>query len=51
MAIVTPKGYAHAAMVVHPTRSEQLFGTQFRVKDLLLVPGEDDIWFNGGPIP
>lgn len=51
MVIVTPKGYAHAAMVVHPTRSEHLFGTQFRVKDLLLVPGEDDIWFNGGPIP
>jgi hypothetical protein len=51
MAIVTPKGYAHAAMVVHPTRSEHLFGTHFRVKDLLLAPGDDDIWFSDRPIP
>ncbi len=51
MAIVTPQGYAQTAMIVHPVTSEHLFGTHFRVKDLLLVPGDDDIWFNDGPIP
>ena len=51
MAIVTPHGYAHTAMVVHPVTSEHLFGTRFRVKDLLMVPGDDDIWFADGPIP
>lgn len=51
MAIARPHGYAHTAMIVTPVTSEHLFGTRFRVKDLLLVPGDDDIWFNGGPIP
>jgi uncharacterized protein len=51
MAIARPRRYAHTAMVVTPVTSEHLFGTQFRVKNLLLVPGDDDIWFNGGPIP
>ena len=51
MAIATPSGHAHTAMVVTPVTSEHLFGTQFRVKDLLLVPGDDDIWFSNGPIP
>jgi hypothetical protein len=51
MAIATPYGYAHAAVIVHPVTSRALFSTHFRVKDLLLVPGPDDIWFNDGPIP
>lgn len=51
MAIARPLGYAHTAMVITPVTSDHLFGTQFRVKDLLLVPGDDDIWFDNGPIP
>jgi len=51
MAITLPNGYSHAALVVHPVRSENLFSTLFRVKDLLLSPSDNDIWFNGGPIP
>ena len=51
MAIAAPRGYAHAALIVRPVLSTGLFSTHFRVKDLLLVPGEDDIWFNHGPIP
>ena len=51
MAIARPGGYSHAALIVHPVKTTDLFSTHFRVKDLLLVPGEDDIWFNDGPIP
>ena len=51
MAIATAGGYSHAAMVIHPVRTPDLFNTHFRVKDLILVPSEDDIWFNDGPIP
>jgi len=51
MAITTPNGYSHAALVVHPVKSEELFGTHFRVKDLLLASSDNDIWFNDGPIP
>lgn len=51
MAITTPHGYSHAALVVHPVKSEEIFRTHFRVKDLLLVRSDNDIWFNDGPIP
>jgi uncharacterized protein len=51
MAIVTPGGYSHAALVLHPVKSAELFTTRFRVKDLLLAPSDNDIWFNDGPIP
>ena len=51
MAIAGPRGYAYAALIVRPVLSTELFSTHIRVKDLLLVPGEDDIWFNHGSIP
>ena len=51
MAIATPGGYSHAALIVHPVKTAALFSTHFRVKDLLLVPSPGDIWFNDGPIP
>lgn len=51
VAITRPSQYAHTALIVHPVRSAALFSTRFRVKDLLLVPSDDDIWFNDGPIP
>jgi hypothetical protein len=51
MAIARPSKYAHAALIIRPVRSAALFSTHFRVKDLLLVPGDDDTWFSDGPIP
>lgn len=51
MAIATPGGYSHAAVIVHPVKTLNLFNTHFRAKDLLLIPSENDIWFNDGPIP
>ena len=52
MAIATPKlGFAHAAMVLRPVRTHDLFSMQLRVKDLLLVRAQDDVWFSNGPLP
>ena len=51
LAIARPLGYSHAALIVHPVKTTALFSTHFRVKDLLLSPSDDDIWFNDGPIP
>ena len=51
VAISTPGGYPLTAIVVHPVKSADLFSTHFRIKDVLFVPGEKDMWFNDGPIP
>lgn len=52
MAIATPQlGFAHAAMVLRPARTQDLFSMRLRVKDLLLVPTPDDVWFRNGPLP
>ena len=52
MAIATPKlGFAHAAMILRPARTQDLFSMRLRVKDLLLVRTADDVWFSNGPLP
>jgi hypothetical protein len=52
MAIATPKlGFAHAAMILRPARTRDLFSMRLRVKDLLLVRTADDVWFSNGPLP
>jgi len=52
MAIAAPKlGFAHAAMTLRPARTRDLFSMRLRVKDLLLVPTPDDVWFCDGPLP
>ncbi|HUT36311.1 MAG TPA: hypothetical protein VNE39_22675 [Planctomycetota bacterium] len=52
MAIATPKlGFAHAAMILRAARTQDLFSMRLRVKDLLLVPAPDDVWFSNGPLP
>ena len=51
MAIATPGKYPHTALVTHPVKSAEAFSTHFRVKDVLFVPAEDDIWVNDRPIP
>jgi len=39
-----------AAMVLRPARTQDIFKGQLRIKDLLLVPGPKDHWFNNGPL-
>lgn len=51
MAIASPGGYSYTALIIHPVKTQHLFNTHFRVKDFLLSPSENDIWFNNGDIP
>jgi len=39
-----------AAMVLRPARTQDIFKGQLRIKDLVLVPGPKDHWFNNGPL-
>lgn len=39
-----------AAMVLRPTRTQNIFKGQLRIKDLVLVPGLKDHWFDNGPL-
>ena len=40
----------HAAIVLRPCRTEDIFNHILRVKDLVLVPGPKDHWFDNGPL-
>lgn len=40
----------HAAVILRPTKKEDIFKGQLRIKDLVLVPGPKDHWFNNDPI-
>lgn len=54
IAIATPSSYCDlpdAAVVLHPARSQDMFSMRFRVKDLLLCPTVDDVWFSDGEPP
>ena len=54
ISIATPSSYCDlpdAAMVLRPVKSHDMFTTQFRVKDLLLCPTSDDVWFSNGELP
>ena len=39
-----------AAVILRPARTQGLFKRELRVKDLVLVPGSEDAWFNNGPV-
>lgn len=39
-----------AAVILRPARTQDLFKRELRVKDLVLVPGSEDAWFNNGPV-
>jgi hypothetical protein len=39
-----------AALVLRPTKTQDIFNGQLRVKDLILVPGPKDHWFDNGPL-
>ncbi|MDP6439691.1 MAG: hypothetical protein QGH74_08665 [Candidatus Brocadiia bacterium] len=54
IAIATPASYCDlpdAAMVLRPVKSQDMFSTQFRVKDLLLCPTPNDVWFSNRELP
>jgi hypothetical protein len=40
----------HAAVILHPTRTEDIFLGQLRIKDLVLLPGPEDHWFDDRPL-
>jgi hypothetical protein len=54
IAIACPSSYCDlpdAALVLRPTKTEDVFSGQCRIKDVLLRPTEDDVWFSQGPLP
>ena len=54
ISIATPSSYCDlpdAAVVLHPVKSQELFSMQFRIKDLLLCPTPNDVWFSNGELP
>ncbi len=40
----------HAAVVLRPARTDDLFRGSLRVKDIVLVPGDNDHWFSNQPL-
>ena len=54
ISIATPSSYCDlpdAAVVLRPVRSQDMFSTEFRVKDLLLCPTSNDVWFTNRGLP
>jgi hypothetical protein len=54
ISIACPSSYCDlpdAAMVLRPARSEDIFKGELRIKDLLLRPTPNDVWFSDGPLP
>ncbi|HUS47278.1 MAG TPA: hypothetical protein VM098_04110 [Phycisphaerae bacterium] len=54
IAIATPSSYCDlpdAAMILRPRPTRELFTMQLRIKDLILRPTPNDVWFNNGPLP
>jgi len=39
----------HAAVVLRPTKTEDQFRGQLRIKDIVLVSGDNDHWFPNQP--
>ena len=53
IAIATPSPKSncpHAAVILRPTRTEDMFKGQLRVKDIALAPGDNDHWFSNEPL-
>jgi hypothetical protein len=53
IAIATPSPKSncpHAAVVLRPARTEDMFKGSLRVKDIVLVPGANDHWFSNRPL-
>ena len=53
MAIAVPSPRSncpHAAVILRPARTEDVFRGGLRVKDIVLVPGDNDNWFSNRPL-
>lgn len=51
IAMPSPKSNCpHAAVVLRPTTTENMFKGQLRIKDIALVPGNNDHWFSNKPL-
>ena len=53
IAIATPSPKSncpHAAVILRPAKTEDMFRGNLRVKDIVLVPGENDHWFDNRPL-
>lgn len=53
IAIATPSPQSncpHAAVVLRPTKTDDMFRGQLRIKDIVLVPGDNDHWFSNEPL-
>ncbi len=54
IAIACPSSYCDlpdAAVILRPTRSEDMFRGELRIKEVILRPTEGDVWFSNGPLP
>ena len=54
ISIATPSSYCDlpdAAMVLRPVKSQDMFTSQLRVKDSLLCPTPNDVWFSNRELP
>jgi len=54
ISIATPSSYCDlpdAAVVLRPVKSQDMFSMQLRVKELLLCPTPNDVWFSNRELP
>ena len=54
LAIACPSSYCDlpdAAVVLRPTRSEDVLSGELRIKNIFVCPTPDDVWFSNGPLP
>jgi hypothetical protein len=53
IAVATPSPKSncpHAAVILRPARTEDVFRGGLRIKDIVLVPGDNDHWFSNRPL-
>ena len=54
VSIASPSSYCDlpdAAVILRPAKSENIFKGELRIKDVVLCPTSNDVWFTNGPLP
>lgn len=54
ISIACPSSYCDlpdAAVILRPAKSEDIFKGELRIKDVVLSPTPNDVWFTNGPLP
>ena len=54
ISIACPSSYCDlpdATVILRPAKSEDIFKGELRIKDLVLRPTPNDVWFTNGPLP